>query len=148
MYKCLTKHWIEGDILAQKGERLSIRLPEKDRRLIDSFLEQEGQEFSSISELFRIASKEFIDRRIAMGLGGHDETLIPVANNQITAIDGLILKGEFKSREAALHEIIRNYLKSLEWDKIDEVEKRILGMKYQMADARDTEKKIEDIYQK
>jgi metal-responsive CopG/Arc/MetJ family transcriptional regulator len=109
---------------------------------------QEGQEFSSISELFRIASKEFIDRRIAMGLGRHDETLIPVANNLITAIDGLILKGEFKSREAALHEIIRNYLKSLEWDKIDEVEKRILDMKYQMTDARKTEEKIEDICQK
>ena len=134
--------------MAQKGERLSIRLPEKDRRLIDSFLEQEGKEFSSMSELFRIASKEFIDRRIALGLGGHDETLIPVANNQITAIDGLILKGEFKSREAALHEIIRNYLKSLEWDKIDEVEKRILDMKYQLTDARETDKKIEDIYQK
>jgi metal-responsive CopG/Arc/MetJ family transcriptional regulator len=134
--------------LAPKGERLTIRLPEKDRRLIDSFLEQEGQEFSSISELFRIASKEFIDRRIAMGLGRHDETLIPIANNLITAIDGLILKGEFKSREAALHEIIRNFLKSLEWDKIDEVEKRILDMKYQMTDARKTEEKIEDIWQK
>ncbi len=132
--------------MAHKGERLSIRLPEKDRRLIDSFLEQEGKEFSSISEFFRFASKELIDRRIAMGLGGHDETLVPVANNQITAIDGLILKGEFKSREAALHEIIRNYLKSLEWDKIDEVEKRILDMKYQMAEAREIEKKVQDIY--
>ena len=94
-----------------------------------------------MSEFIRFAARELIDRRFALGLGGHDETLIPVANNQITAIDGLILKGEFKSREAALHEIIRNYLKSLEWDKIDEVEKRILGMKYQMADARNTEKK-------
>ena len=47
-----------------------------------------------------------------------------------------------------MHEIIRNYLKSLEWDKIDEVEKRILEMKFQMTDARETEKKIEDIYQK
>jgi Arc/MetJ-type ribon-helix-helix transcriptional regulator len=132
--------------LTQKGERLTIRLPEKHRRLIDSFLEQEGKEFSSVSEFFRIASKDFIDRKIALGLGGHDETLIPVSNNQLSAIDGLILKGEFKSREAALHEIIRDYLKSLEWDKIDEVEKRILGMKYQLTDARETEKKIEDIY--
>jgi Arc/MetJ-type ribon-helix-helix transcriptional regulator len=132
--------------LAHNDERLSIRLPVKDRRLIVSFLEKEGKDFSSISEFFRFAAKELIDRRLALGHGGHDETLVPVANNQITAIDGLILKGEFKSREAALHEIIRNYLKSLEWDKIDEVEKRILGMKYQLTDARETEKKIEDIY--
>ena len=48
MYKCLTKQWIEGDILAKQGERLTMRMPEKDRRLIDSFLEKEGKELKKL----------------------------------------------------------------------------------------------------
>ncbi|UCE36590.1 MAG: ribbon-helix-helix protein, CopG family [Thermoplasmata archaeon] len=129
-----------------KGERITIRLPEKDLRIIDSFLEEET--FSSRSELLRVAAKELIDRRIALEKGHPGETFVPVSNDQISAIDYLIKKGRFKSLEAALFEILRDYLEALPWDKIEKHEEKLQEIKYKLADAKMMEKEIENNYLK
>jgi Arc/MetJ-type ribon-helix-helix transcriptional regulator len=128
-----------------KGERITIRLPEKDLRLIDSFLEEE-QEFGSRSELLRVGAKELIDKKISLKKGESKETYIPVSDAQVYAIDYLIRKGRFKSREAALFEILRNYLETVDWDKIESSQKKLQDIKYQVESARMMEKELEDKY--
>ena len=129
-----------------KGERITIRLPQKDLRLIDSFLEEE--DFSSRSELLRIAAKELLDRRIALEKGHPGESYLPISNDQVDAIDYLIKKGRFKSRESALFEIVRDYLESVPWDKIEKAEEKLQDIKYQLATAKMIEKDIEKNYLK
>lgn len=129
-----------------KGERITIRLPQKDLRLIDSFLEEE--DFSSRSELLRIAAKELLDRRIALEKGHPGESYVPISNDQVDTIDYLIKKGRFKSRESALFEIVRDYLESVPWDKIEKSEEKLQDIKYQLATAKMIEKDIEKNYLK
>ena len=129
-----------------KGERITIRLPEKDLRLIDSFLEEE--EFSSRSELLRIAAKELIDRRIAFQKGHPGESFVPISDDQVDSIDYLVKKGRFKSRESALFEIVRDYLEAVPWDKIEKAEEKLQEIKYQLATAKMLEKDIEKNYLK
>ncbi|UCE73063.1 MAG: hypothetical protein JSV56_08460 [Methanomassiliicoccales archaeon] len=130
-----------------KGERITIRLPEKDLRLIDSFLEEEV-EFSSRSELLRISAKELIDNRIARTKGHAGETFVSVSDDQISVIDYLIKKGRFKSREAALFEILRDYLEAVPWEKVEKAEEKLQKIKYQLATAKMMEKEIENNYLK
>ncbi len=132
--------------MRSKGERITIRLPEKDLRLIDSFLEEE--DFSSRSELLRLAAKEFIDRRIALEKGHSDETFVPISDDQIAAFEYLIKKGRFKSLEAALFEILRDYLEAVPWDKIEKSQEKLQKIKYQLASAKMIEKEIENNYLK
>ena len=142
-----TENSIDCDILRNKGERITIRLPEKDLRLMDSYLEEE-QEFSSRSELLRVAAKELIDKKIALQKGEANETYVPVSDDQIYAIDYLIRKGRFKSREAAIFEILRNYLESVDWDKIEDGQKKLQDIKYQVESARMMDKELENKYLK
>ncbi|MEE9151554.1 MAG: ribbon-helix-helix domain-containing protein [Thermoplasmata archaeon] len=128
-----------------KGERITIRLPEKDLRLIDSFLEEEV-EFSSRSELLRIAAKELMDRKIAQEKGHPGESYVPISNDHIDAIDYLVKKGRFKSQDAALFEIVRDYLEALPWDKIEKAKEKLQEIKYQLATAKMMEKEIEKNY--
>lgn len=130
-----------------KGERITIRLPEKDLRLIDSFLEEE-QEYGSRSELLRVGAKELIDKKISLKKGESKETYVPVSDDQIYAIDYLIRKGRFKSREAAIFEILRNYLETVDWDKIESSQKKLQDIKYQVESARMMDKELEDKYLK
>ncbi len=136
-----------SDNMPSKGERITIRLPEKDLRLIDSFLEEEV-EFTSRSELLRVAAKELIDRRIALQKGQSGETFVPVSVDQISAIEYLIRKGRFKSKEAALFEILRDYLESVHWDKIEKAEEKLQEIRYKLASAEMMEKEIEKNYLK
>jgi Arc/MetJ-type ribon-helix-helix transcriptional regulator len=136
-----------SDIMPSKGERITIRLPEKDLRLIDSFLEEEV-EFTSRSELLRVAAKELIDRRIALQKGRSGETFAPVSVDQISAIEYLIRKGRFKSVEAALFEILRDYLESVPWDKIEKAEEKLQEIRYKLASAEMMEKEISKNYLK
>jgi len=156
-YKCLTfipdkndkrqtKPRKDCDILRLKGERITIRLPDKDLHLIDSFLEEE--EFSSRSEMLRVAAKELIDRRIALEKGHPGESYVPISDDHLDQIDYLIKKGRFKSREAALFEIVRDYLESVEWEKIEKDREKLQDIKYQLATAKMTEKEIEQNYLK
>jgi Arc/MetJ-type ribon-helix-helix transcriptional regulator len=133
--------------LRNKGERITIRLPEKDLRRIDSFLEKE-LEFKNRSELLRVSASELIDKRIALQKGEDEETYVPVSDNQIDAIDYLIGLGRFKSREAALFEILRNYLDSVEWEKVEDGRQKLQNIKYQVESARTTNKKLEEEYLK
>ena len=133
--------------MRNKGERITIRLPEKDLRLIDSFIEEE-EEFQSRSELLRVAAKDLIDKKIALSKGESDETYVPVSDEQIYAIDYLIKNGRFKSRSAALFEILRNYLDSVEWEKLEEGQKKLQNIKYDVESARMMDKKIEKDYLK
>lgn len=133
--------------MPSKGERITIRLPEKDLRLIDSFLEEE-EKFPSRSELLRVAAKELIDRTIALQKGGSGETFVPVSDDQISAIDYLVRKGRFKSREAALFEILRDYLEAVPWDRIEKVKEKLQEVKYKLATAEMMEKDIEKNYLK
>jgi len=132
--------------LRLKGERITIRLPEKDLRLIDSFLEE--KEFSSRSELLRIAAKELLDRKIAFEQGHPGESYVAISDDQIDAIDYLVKKGRFKSRESALFEIVRDYLEAVPWDKIEKAEEKLQQIKYQLATAKMMEKDIENNYLK
>jgi Arc/MetJ-type ribon-helix-helix transcriptional regulator len=143
--KCQTHKPKDCDILRLKGERITIRLPEKDLRLIDSFLEEEN-EFGSRSELLRVGAKQLIDKKISLKKGGSNETLAPVSDDQMYAIEYLIRKGRFKSTEAAIFEILRNYLESVEWDKIEGSQKKLQDIKYQVESARMMEKELEDKY--
>jgi Arc/MetJ-type ribon-helix-helix transcriptional regulator len=145
--KCQTKKPKDCDILRLKGERITIRLPEKDLRLIDSFLEEE-QEFGSRSELLRVGAKALIDKKISLKKGESKETYVPLSDDQVYAIDYLIRKGRFKSREAALFEILRNYLETVDWDKIESSQKKLQDIKYQVESARMMEKELEDRYLK
>jgi Arc/MetJ-type ribon-helix-helix transcriptional regulator len=130
-----------------KGERITIRLPEKDLRLLDSFLEEE-EEFTSRSELLRVAARELMDRRIALASGGSEETYIPVSNEHISAIDYLINKGRFKSRESAMFEILRDYLESVSWDDIEKANKRLQAIKFKLTTAEMVEEEIKKNYLK
>jgi Arc/MetJ-type ribon-helix-helix transcriptional regulator len=130
-----------------KGERITIRLLERDLRLLDSFLEEEG-EFKSRSELLRISAKELIDRRIAASVGSSEETYVPISNNHLNAIDYLIGKGRFKSREDALFEIVRDYLEMVSWEKIEKAEEKFQEIKYKLATAEMLKKDIENNYLK
>jgi Arc/MetJ-type ribon-helix-helix transcriptional regulator len=133
--------------LRNKGERITIRLPEKDLRLIDSFIEEE-EEFQSRSELLRVAAKDLIDKRIALAKGESDEIYVALSDDQVYAIDYLIRNGRFKSRSAALFEILRNYLDSVEWEKIEKSQKKLHNIKYDVESARMMDKKIEEDYLK
>ena len=135
------------DILRNKGERITIRLPEKDLRLIDSFLEKVIQ-FKSRSEVLLVAESDLIDKKIALQKGESEESFVPVSDEQLYAIDYLIKKGRFKSRSAALFEILRNFLDSVEWDKIDKGQKKLKDIKYDVESARMMDKKIEHEYLK
>ena len=128
-----------------KGERITIRLPEKDLRFIDSFLEEEV-DFQSRSEMFREAAKELIDRKIAQEKGLSGETYVPVSDDHLSAIDYLVRKGRFKSRSAALFEILRDYLESVPWDKIEKGEEKLQEIKYKLATAELLDKDIEKNY--
>jgi Arc/MetJ-type ribon-helix-helix transcriptional regulator len=134
-----------GDVVRSKGERITIRLPEKDLRLIDSFLMEEKC-YQSRSELLRVAARELIDRKIAHARGQQEETFVPVSDIQISAVDYLVRTGRFKSRDAALFEILRNYLETLEWDKIEDTQKRLQLIKYKVASAEMQDKEIEEKY--
>jgi Arc/MetJ-type ribon-helix-helix transcriptional regulator len=129
-----------------KGERITIRLPDKDLRWIDSFID-EG-EFDSRSELFRVAARELIDRTLALQQGQSGDTYVPVSDDQINAIDYLIQKGRFKSREAAVFEILRNYLEDVDWEKLESSEKKFQEIKYKLAEAEMMKKEIEQNYLK
>jgi Arc/MetJ-type ribon-helix-helix transcriptional regulator len=133
--------------LRNKGERITIRLPEKDLRFIDSFIEKE-EEFGSRSELLRVAAKDLIDKKIALSKGESDETYVALSDDQVYAIDYLIKNGRFKSRSAALFEILRNYLDSVEWEKLEEGQKKLQNIKYDVESARMMDKKIEKDYLK
>lgn len=145
--------WVERQMsdrgygMPSKGERITIRLPEKDLRLIDSFLEEE-EEFQSRSELLRVAAKELIDKRIALQKGSSGELYVSVSEDQINGIDYLTRKGRFKSREAALFEILRDYLETVPWDKIEKAEEKLQQIKYKLATAEMNEKKLEKDYLK
>ncbi len=143
--KCQTEIPKDCDILRLKGERITIRLPEKDLRLIDSFLEEEN-EFGSRSELLRVGAKALIDKKISLKKGESTETLAPVSDDQMYAIEYLIRKGRFKSTEAAIFEILRNYLETVDWDKIEGSQKKLQDIKYQVESARMMEKELEDKY--
>ncbi len=136
------------DRMPLKGERITIRLPVKDLRLIDSFLEEEEEAFANRSELLRVASKELIDRKIAHKKGSSQETYVPISDDQMMAIDYLIRKGRFKSREDALFEILRDYLEAVSWDKIEKGQEKLQEIKYKLASAELTEKEIEKNYLK
>ena len=129
-----------------KGERITIRLPDKDLRWIDSFID-EG-EFDSRSELFRVAARELIDRALALQQGQSGETYVPLSDDHINAVDYLIKKGRFKSREAALFEIVRNYLEDVDWDKLETSEKKFQEIKFKLAEAELLKKEIEKNYLK
>lgn len=133
--------------MRNKGERITIRLPEKDLRLIDSFIEEE-EEFQSRSELLRVAAKDLIDKKIALSKGESDEIYIALSDDQVYAIDYLIRNGRFKSRSAALFEILRNYLDSVEWEKLEDGQKKLQNIKYDVESARMMDKKIEKDYLK
>ncbi|UCE74855.1 MAG: ribbon-helix-helix protein, CopG family [Methanomassiliicoccales archaeon] len=129
-----------------KGERITIRLHEKDLRWIDSFILEGG--FASRSELLRVAAKELIDRRVALAQGQSGETYVPVSDDHINAIDYLISKGRFKSREAALFEIVRDYLEEMSWEKVEKQEEKFREIKYKMAEADMLKKEVEKNYLK
>ena len=71
-----------------------------------------------------------------------------MSDEQIYAIDYLIKNGRFKSRSAALFEILRNYLDSVEWEKLEEGQKKLQNIKYDVESARMMDKKIEKDYLK
>lgn len=129
-----------------KGERITIRLPDKDLRWIDSFID-EG-EFDSRSELFRVAARELIDRTLAQQQGRLGETYVPVSDDHINAVDYLIKNGRFQSREAAVFEILRNYLDDVDWDKLEASQEKFREIKYKLSEAEMLKKEIEDIYLK
>ena len=143
--RTIVRHRSDG--MSLKGERITIRLPGKDLRIIDSFLEEE-EEFTNRSELLRVASKELIDRLIAHKKGRSEETYVPVSSDQVVAIDYLIRKGRFKSRDDALFEILRDYLEAVSWDKIEKGQEKLQEIKYKLASAEMTEKEIENNYLK
>lgn len=133
--------------MPQKGERITIRLPEKDLRLIDSFLEEE-EEFPSRSELLRVAAKELIDKRIALQKGMSGEVYVSVSKDHLDTLDYLTRSGRFKSIEAGLFEILRDYLDKVPWDKIEKGDEKLREIKYKIATAEMTEKEIENNYLK
>jgi Arc/MetJ-type ribon-helix-helix transcriptional regulator len=126
---------------------MTLRLPQKDLKFIDSFLEK-NDEFKNRSELLRVSASELIERRLALQKGAAQETFVPVSDDQIDAIDYLIRLGRFKSREAALFEILRNFLDSVEWEKVEDGRKKLQDIKYQVGSARDLDRKIEEEYLK
>jgi metal-responsive CopG/Arc/MetJ family transcriptional regulator len=130
--------------MVSKGERVTIRLPQKDMRLVDSFLE-ESEDFSSRSDLFRTAVQELIQHRNDL-IAGENEVVVSVLEDQINAIDYLIKRKRFKSRSQALFEILRDYLDSVQWDKIDRSEEKLQNIKYQLATTKLEEKKIAKEY--
>lgn len=130
--------------MVSKGERVTIRVPEKDMRLVDSFIE-EYDEFSSRSDLFRTAVKELIKQRMDLK-AGDNEVLVPVLEEQINAIDYLVRNRRFQSRTSALFEILRNYIDSVQWDAIEKSEQKLQSIKFQLATAKLEEKKIEKEY--
>jgi metal-responsive CopG/Arc/MetJ family transcriptional regulator len=115
--------------------------------LIDSFLEEE-EEFPSRSELLRVAAKELIDKRIALQKGRSGEVYVSVSKDHLDTLDYLTRSGRFKSIEAGLFEILRNYLDKLPWDKIEKGEEKLREIKYKIATAEMTEKEIENNYLK
>jgi Arc/MetJ-type ribon-helix-helix transcriptional regulator len=137
---------LDYENMGLKGERITIRLPDKDLRWIDSFID-EG-EFDSRSELFRVAARELIDRTLAQQQGRLGETYVPVSDDHINALDYLIKKGRFQSREAAVFEILRNYLDDVDWDKLEASEEKFREIKYKLSEAELLKKEIEDTYLK